>query len=188
MIRAIGIMFICCAAAFGRTPEGPLGPLRTPNDAQPVVALQGGNIDVTAVARGEVFLVAGDARIALEPQWVEYPDGVRAQCAIPLSTAPGAYALEWSSSDETDVTNRAVYVIEDHAESYTFACIDAVALAGDEDSVANTLQTVTDASCRFAFVFASGESAQMVEALRALEAWPIPTYFVVSTAPPDAAL
>ena len=186
MKRHLLLLALLSATAYARTPEGPLGPFRTPNDGRPVIATPGGQFEILVERQGEIAIESGDELIALQTEWgTAFQGGIRGRCTLPATVPEGPQALVLTLNTETDRNARALFVVPAIPDQYAIACISAPGSADPKTKASseNRFQALNKSPASFALIFATDQGDGFGKLLSDLSEYTKPT-FVVPVAEP----
>ncbi len=188
MRRAALLVALCALLltpnAPARNADGTLNVIQTPNNGVPALLEKAGNFEALLTRRGALHLERDGQSIPLECAWNEQADGqFRAQCTVPASAAPGAYALRWTGDSGEDRNLRAVHVWDKFPEYYTIAHVTDTHLGkrpDSEDANLRVFQAVNESEAVLTMVTGDlsegGEMEQFQAVLRVLDSCRMPTF------------
>lgn len=176
-----------CGAGFAREADGALGLIRMPNNGVPAIAAPGGSFEAVLEREADLALVGESGAIPLEVIWSDLPGGRKsAFCAVPESTAVGAYALEAHTPGGADRNERAVFLYAHFPDYYVVAHLTDTHVGSTRHAraaevvFADLVRVVNDSDATFAVITGdltdSGSPDQFRAFLRVLDTCRLPTF------------
>lgn len=123
MPRFMLLFVLIAMTAHGRSPDGTLSIIRTPNNGMPALVRSGDVFHMLLQEEAQhIELIGAAGTFPLNAEWAPVP-GVMTTGKVKLtdSIPAGTYALRVTAGGREDVNHRSVYVFEEFPETYGIA-------------------------------------------------------------------